>query len=362
MHLRTFIAGDMRAALASVRAEMGAEAVIVASERAKGGGVLVRAACEGAHEHPGSDRIEQDAGTRSGDDRSPAERDRVTHAFELRYREGLLQRLRGEPRGRATTCFNRAELLGALRAHRAREQCAHQLAAAVDNTGLSDMTLALASGLDQRMRTAPLDFAGTGALLMMGPPGAGKTAVAAKIAAHALQLERRVVLIAGDASGAGAVSRLETFANHLGAQFVVSESAPALARHVEAANAEDMLAIIDTAGFDPRQAKTAAAFAALGRIENVEPLAIVSATLDAEEMAEIVAALVALGARRAIVTGLDLVKRSGALLAAALHAAELAHVTRSPFVSGGLETLTPLSLARLLVKSEACGRESMSAA
>jgi len=39
MQFRTFLAKDMKAALANVRSEMGPEAVIVASERAKGGGV-----------------------------------------------------------------------------------------------------------------------------------------------------------------------------------------------------------------------------------------------------------------------------------------------------------------------------------
>ena len=36
MQLRTFLANDMREALANVRSEMGDEAVIVASERAEG--------------------------------------------------------------------------------------------------------------------------------------------------------------------------------------------------------------------------------------------------------------------------------------------------------------------------------------
>ena len=46
MQLRTFLAKDMRAALADVRSAMGPEAVIVASQSAKGGGVMVRAALE----------------------------------------------------------------------------------------------------------------------------------------------------------------------------------------------------------------------------------------------------------------------------------------------------------------------------
>jgi len=46
MQLRTFLAKNMREALANVRTEMGPEAVIVASERAKGGGIMVRAALD----------------------------------------------------------------------------------------------------------------------------------------------------------------------------------------------------------------------------------------------------------------------------------------------------------------------------
>ncbi|MBN9571500.1 MAG: AAA family ATPase, partial [Alphaproteobacteria bacterium] len=49
---------------------------------------------------------------------------------------------------------------------------------------------------------------------------------------------------------------------------------------------------------------------------------------------------------RVIVTGVDLARRLGALLAAATRGVPLAHITRSAFVAGGLETLTPLSLAR----------------
>ena len=62
-------------------------------------------------------------------------------------------------------------------------------------------------------------------------------------------------------------------------------------------------------------------------------------------------ALSLLGARRMIVTGLDSARRSGALLAPATQDVNLAHVTRSPYVAGGLDTLTPLSLARLIVES-----------
>ena len=44
-------------------------------------------------------------------------------------------------------------------------------------------------------------------------------------------------------------------------------------------------------------------------------------------------------------------RRLGALLAASTQGADLAHTTRSPFVSGGLETVTPLSLSRMLIET-----------
>ncbi len=358
MQLKTFIAKDMRAALESVRAEMGEDAVIVASERARGGGVLVRAARD--DQEPANDpEALDDRPSVAADHPAPGQ----IATFERSYRDILLRRVRGEAserRGPPRT-FDRAELLAILRKHRAREQLAHELAQSAEGTGLSDMTLALASALDKRMAATPLDLARASALLLMGPPGCGKSAIAAKIAAHARLVDRRVLLIAADATGAGAVARLETFANHLGAGFVVSESAQALSEHVQTALGEGTLAVIDTAGFDPRHAKARTAFAALARLEGVEALGVLAASQDAEEAAEIAGALATLGMSRVIVTGLDLTRRMGALLAAASEAPKFAHVTRSPFVAGGLETLTPLSLARLLIETEGGSADGMSA-
>ena len=342
MQLRTFIAKDMRDALGQVRQEMGPDAVIIASQRAKGGGVMVRAAFD-AHAAGTNEEAELVA----IEPAAPAE---VIPDFAQSYHDGLIRRLRGEPASKAPAkSFNRAELLTILRGHRAPEALAHQLAEAAEKSALSDMTLALASALDRRMNTAPLVPGISQALLLVGPSGVGKTAVAAKIAAHARLAGRGVKLVAGDTAGAGAVARLETFAQHLGADWVVADSAEAIAEAIVAD--ESILTVVDTAGFDPRSAKARTAYAALARLPDVEAMGIVSATGDAEEISEIASALVTLGAKRMIVTGLDVTRRFGALLAAVTQGAALAHTTRSPFVSGGLETLTPLSLSRMLIEA-----------
>ena len=342
MKLRTFIGNDMRAALAQVRAELGANAVIVSSQKAKGGGVMVRAAVEEA----AAETEVEEAVT------AFAEKPLVMNAsFETTYRDGLMRRLRGEAAATQAQArnFNRAELLQILRAHRAPDTLAHALAEAAEKSTLSDMTLALASALDKRMKPAPVDIENSKAILLAGINGAGKSAVAAKIAAHARLSGRAVKLVAADTHGAGAIARLETFANHIDVPFAVAENAEELAKLIGECAKENILAIIDTAGFDPRNAKARNAFAALAKIEHVEAIGVVSATNDAEEAADITQSLVSLGAKRIIVTGLDISRKLGATLAAAAQSASLAHVTRSAFVAGGLETLTPLSLSRALI-------------
>ena len=339
MQFRTFLAKDMKAALADVRSQMGSEAVIVASERAKGGGVMVRAALDRADAPPQEEEVQEPA---------------TVTDFDANYRDSLVRRLRGAPdKKSARRRFDRGELLASFAKHRMPDALAHALAEESAKTNLSDMTLALASAIDARMKPAPIDFATAKAFLLAGPNGAGKTACAAKLAAHAKLAGRRVLLIAGDCSGAGAVERLSAFAEHLDSEIATAESACALSGMIDTAVAQGTLVVVDTAGFDPRQPKSAAAFSALAKMENVETIGVLSALTDAEEIAEIASALARLGATRSIVTCADLARRAGALATAALtlHMA-IGYVARSPFVAGELEPLSALGLARLLTENE----------
>ena len=337
MQLRTFLAKDMREALASVRADMGPDAVIIASEKSKNGGVMVRAALDSAE--PEAQAAPE-----------PAE---PSTDFNTQYHDSLLRRLRGGASEKTNSLsFDRAELLTALARHRLPDGVAHALAEAAAKAQLTDMTLALASALDKKMKPWPLDMQAATALLLVGPNGAGKTATAAKIAAHARLAGRRTTLVASDSAGAGAVARLETFAKHLDSAVTITESAAELSKLVSECLSKKTFVIVDTAGFDPRDAKARTAFAALGQIGKLETIGVVSALSDAEEVREMVEALGVLGAKRLIVTGLDLAKRAGALVAAATQSIPLAHATRSPFIAGGLESPTSLSLARLLLDEQ----------
>jgi flagellar biosynthesis protein FlhF len=345
MQLRTFLAADMKTALADVRAEMGSDAVIISSEKTRTGGVALRVALD----EPEAD-LEAAVAIAQAE---PMQDNAPVVNFEDAMRDGMLRRLRGEaPTAADARHFGRAELLTILRGHRTPDALAHAIAELASKASLSDMTLALARALDQRMPTTPLVLENIEAILLIGPNGAGKTATAAKLAAHAMLRGRDAKLIAGDPSGAGAVARLEAFAGHIGSKFLVADNAEVLSNAVVECGLQKSLAIIDTAGFDPRNGKARSAFTALAQIEGVTPIGVISATTDAEDAGEVAHALTMLGAQQAIVTGLDMTRRMGAALAVAEYLS-LAHVTRSPFVAGGLETLSPLSLARMLIETAA---------
>jgi flagellar biosynthesis protein FlhF len=238
-------------------------------------------------------------------------------------------------------------LLEIVLANRTPDTLASRLVEGAEQSGLADMTLALASALDKSMRIDPFDVGTRGALLLVGPPGAGKTAVAAKLAAQSSFAGCPVVLAQTDLETAGHWARLESFATVIKARAVATASPNVLADAIQQTRASNGLLIADTAGWDPREPlpREVIPFLTLG---TMEPVGVVSAATDAEEAGEIAAALVKLGAGRLVVTGLDLTRRRGSLLAIALSGATIAQVTTSPYLGDGLETLTPMTLARMV--------------
>jgi len=219
--------------------------------------------------------------------------------------------------------FPRADLRGllgaAMKRHRLPETLAHALVR--DAAGFPDISAdaALAFALDQRMTAAPLDLDKARGILLVGPGGSGKSAVAAKIIHAARLTGRRTELMRAD--GGLALFRSRT-------------SPP------------DLLTVMEAEGFNPLNARAASAFSALGDIDGVETIGVVSALSDAEDVADIVTAF---RFRRVIVTHMDRTRRLGAALAAITGGARLAHVTHGPRPEDSLDTLTPGMLAALLL-------------
>lgn len=342
MRLKTFLGKDLKDVLAQVHAEFGERAVIVSQQKSKAG-VMVRAAAEDE--------------AAAAPDPAAQSRSPVLASFEERYREGLVARLRHGPHGDAKPryAFDRGQLLSILRANRVPEMLVPVLTEEAEKRALPDLVFSLAAAIDRRMRTCPIDVGEPTAFLLAGPNGAGKTTVAAKLAAHACLAGGPVRLVATDLVGAGALARLEGFGAHLDLKVIAAPNKQALATAVAHAEGDNVLLIADTAGFDPRSASTWQEFLAFTSVPGMEVLGVVSATMDAEEAWEVAEALSRLGATRLVVTGLDLVRRRGALAALALSGLAIAQVTRSPFLADGLEPITPLALARSLIDAGSAG-------
>jgi flagellar biosynthesis GTPase FlhF len=214
----------------------------------------------------------------------------------------------------------RGALFAALRRHRLPELLIEDLlqrAAEWEGYAPSE---ALACALAQRMKVEALDLLRARGVLLLGASGAGKSAVAAKIA-HAARLAGRPVAQLGAVEGLAALR---------------ATAAPG-----------EALTVMEAEGFNPLNARAATALSALGSIAGVDSVGVVSALNDAEDAADIVAAL---RLKRVIVTGLDRTRRLGALVAAIAGEARLAHVTSGPLPQDGLHDLDPGALARMLLR------------
>src|SRR6185436_3832869 len=170
---------------------------------------------------------------------------------------------------------------------------------------------------------APIDFEKARGILLVGPTGSGKSAVAAKIVRAATLVGRKIELARAD--GGLALFRTRT-------------------------NPPELLTVMEADGFNPLNSRAASAFSALGDVGGVETIGVVSAMSDAEDVSDLVAAF---RFRRVIITNMDRTRRLGAALAASLSGARLAHVTYGPRPEDGLQSLDAGSLAAQMLEISA---------
>lgn len=185
-------------------------------------------------------------------------------------------------------------------------------------------------------------------VMLVGPPGAGKTLTCAKLAARMVLADAPPVVATTDGQRAGAAAQLAAFTGVLGLTLAVAPSAAALAKAL-ARRLPGQPALVDTAGCDPFDARQAVALHALASAAQADLVLVLPAGLDAAEAADLARAFAALGARHLVPTRLDAARRLGAVIAAAeAGPLLLTEGGTSPEVVDGLETLTPARLAARL--------------
>ncbi|MCP5365371.1 MAG: GTP-binding protein [Hyphomicrobiales bacterium] len=188
-------------------------------------------------------------------------------------------------------------------------------------------------------------------IMLVGPPGVGKTLTCAKILTRAHQQGLNTLAVTADAKRAGGVEELRVFADILGTELMTGDTPHDLAAAL--ALMPDRITVIDTPGVNPFSHADTDHISELIKAVHAEPILVVSAGGDPYEAGEIADSFAGLGVRRLICTKLDTSRRFGGLLAAAA-AGRMAfsEVSVSDQVANGLAPINPMSLARLLVPWE----------
>jgi flagellar biosynthesis protein FlhF len=335
MRIRTIAGATLQEAMAKVREELGSEALILDVEDTKSRkGVLIRAAAEA-----------QDASQTY----EPAKQSALD-VIENRLESELRQRLRVfQPmRAAAERIDPEAEIVPALNFHRLTSGLVLQLSRVAAEAAAAVTEDALAHAMERSFGCAPMPNHPARPVIVVGAPGHGKTTTLARLAANAIGAGSQATLVTLDTGKAGAVAQIETYGNLLKARVIVCEDEDALRRAVMQTTAGAIF--VDTPGINPWSADDAAQLRRWIEAAGAEPVWVVSAETDPEDMAEAASLYRSLGARRMIATKLDAARRLGGILAAAVAGPlMLAGTVSSPFLAEGIEQPNHIALAQRLL-------------
>ncbi len=184
-------------------------------------------------------------------------------------------------------------------------------------------------------------------ILLVGPPGAGKTLTCAKLTVRAKMSGQTPIVVTADGARAGAVEQLAAFTRLLRLTLAVA-AAPGALEKALSAREPGQPAFIDGFGCNPFNEAQAERLHRLIRASDATPVLVLPAGLDAEESAEIGRAFHLLGARHLLPTRLDMTRRLGGVLSAACVGLALTEAGIGPQVVHGLQELSPAWLAQRL--------------
>lgn len=323
MRMKMFAAESFEAAKAMIFAEMGEDAVIL-SERETDGGVEVRAAI---------DKLSGGA--------VPNEPMFLRNARD-----------QGHGRGVENPLFSRVR--DALMWHGAPTRFADRVAA--ESAGISQGAFetpeaAIEAGLGRIVTCDPLPARLERDIVLVGPPGHGRTATAAKLTRRAAIASAEIIPLAADLDGTAGGHQLASYLELEQNQIRVAETPDDLFSTLRTLRGQNRRCVIDLPAINPFDEEDMASLQDLIAVVRAEPLLVFSAEGHPEDQAEAAKSFARAGVKRAILTKLDVVKRRGGAVAA-LSSAGIAfsHLAVTPFIGGGLVPAAPSRLASLLLE------------
>lgn len=399
MRLRRFEGATMAEALAQVKADLGADAVILHARTtgspSEGGRVEVTAAVDadrrpeeplvgrGPHQRVTGDGngYSTDPPSEFGNTAIPPKNGRGTSSGIGSMREevlGLRPPEEPEPEGSPDALEDIRRMLQDLRTELARgprlrasvRPAYHQLLSQEVPAEAAREILLACSPKGRSRRKAPMHASlhellagrfrvsgpiapgrGQRAVVLVGPTGVGKTTTLAKLAG---QLRHTggpsVVLLSLDTYRIGAMAQMQIYADLLGVPLHVISTAGEMRTALAAERGADLL-LVDTMGRSPYQAEGIAAIRRLLReIPNPEVHLVVSATTKRSDLIEILERFRPLQYRRVLVTKVDEARTLGAVLSLALtRGLTISYLGTGQEVPDHLEVATPRRLAAFLL-------------
>ncbi|GAC1342816.1 MAG: AAA family ATPase [Acetobacteraceae bacterium] len=188
---------------------------------------------------------------------------------------------------------------------------------------------------------------GAAPLLLTGPPGAGKTLSIARIATRLVLSGERPLVITADGKRAGAAEQLAAFTRLLGLTLIAADEPLSLARAL-ARRQDGAPVLIDTPGLNAADPGDRNILRDLVAACSGASALVLPSGLDPTEAAEIAEGFKGLGATMLIATRLDQSRRLGGIVAAAATGLAFAEAGIGPGAADGLCALTPSFLTSRL--------------
>ena len=186
-------------------------------------------------------------------------------------------------------------------------------------------------------------------IILVGPPGAGKTLMTAKLAARYVMDGQKTAVITTDIARAGGIEQLQAFLNILSLPLYQAEEAKDL-KHALAQAAGAKHIIVDTGGLNPFDPQEMKILARLMAVTEMEAALVLPSGIDAEEAAEMAQTFSILGVKKFIPTRLDFARRLGGVLSAADKAGlSLTAASHTAQVAEGVIDLDAATLADFLM-------------